>query len=60
KRVDGVVSRIRGYGAEGLHFRSPEDWSMLLAREGFSVHAVPMERGTPFANVLHVAQLSPA
>lgn len=36
--------------------RRIEDWIALLERNGLSANAVPMSAGTPFANVLLVAQ----
>lgn len=39
-----------------LHYRSAREWTRLLGSLGFTVESEPMSRGTPFANVLHVAR----
>lgn len=38
-----------------FHFRTADEWRALLARLGLQVRAQPMGDGTPFANVLLVA-----
>lgn len=38
-----------------FHFRTAEEWRALLARLGLRVQAQPMGEGTPFANILLVA-----
>jgi SAM-dependent methyltransferase len=55
--VDRVVTRIRGHRAPPTWGRTVPQWSQLLADLGFAVQPVPMSRGTPFANVLLVADL---
>jgi hypothetical protein len=35
------------------------EWKALLERLGFGVQSIPMSEGTPFANVLLVADLAP-
>lgn len=57
--VDRVVTRIRGHRAPPTWGRTLAQWSELLAGLGFVVQPVPMSRGTPFANVLLVADLPP-
>lgn len=42
----------RGQGWQALHYRSATEWVALLEELGFSVEALPMSQGTPFANVL--------
>jgi len=42
----------RGHGLVTTHCRNIEEWRALLRECGFESHAVPMSRGTPFANVL--------
>jgi SAM-dependent methyltransferase len=53
--VDRVVTGIRGHRVPPTWGRSVAEWSALLEQLGFAVEAVPMSRGTPFANVLLVA-----
>ena len=56
--VDRVVTGVRGHRVAPTWGRSLGDWQALLARLGLSlVNAVPQSQGTPFANVLLVAQL---
>jgi len=54
--VDRTVTRIRGHKVSPTWGRPLADWIALLQRLGFSdVRSVPMSEGTPFANVLLVA-----
>jgi SAM-dependent methyltransferase len=53
--VDHVVCRVRGLRAPHTACRSLGEWLALLEGLGFTVQAVPMSQGTPFANVLLVA-----
>jgi SAM-dependent methyltransferase len=53
--VDHVVTRCRGHRLPQLYCRPIADWLRLLREMGFSVHASPMSAGTPFANVLLIA-----
>ncbi len=55
--VDHLVTFARGHRLSRLYCRSVQDWQSSLRRLGFTVKAVPMSRGTPFANVLLVASL---
>jgi SAM-dependent methyltransferase len=55
--VDHVVTFVRGHRNSRLYCRSLEDWKAALARLGFTVQSLPMNEGTPFANILLVAQL---
>ena len=55
--VDRVVSFARGHSNMRLHCRTLTAWRSALAELGFSVSALPMNKGTPFANVLLVAKL---
>ncbi|MBU2408618.1 MAG: class I SAM-dependent methyltransferase, partial [Gammaproteobacteria bacterium] len=52
--VDHAVTRIRGHRVPPTWGRPLAEWVALLGRLGFSVTAVPMSQGTPFANVLLV------
>ena len=55
--VDRVVTTVRGYGAAPTWGRTLGEWTAQLQSLGFEVHSVPMSRGTPFANMLLVAEL---
>jgi len=55
--VDRVVTMARGHRAAPTFGRPLAAWIELLEALGFAVRAVPMSRGTPFANVLLVADL---
>lgn len=55
--VDHVVSYMRGHRNSRLHCRALSAWRDALAGLGFTVSALPMNQGTPFANVLLVAKL---
>jgi SAM-dependent methyltransferase len=55
--VDAVVTFVRGHRVTPAFGRPLADWTAALQRLGFRVQAVPMSAGTPFANVLLVAQL---
>jgi SAM-dependent methyltransferase len=56
--VDRMVTRIRGHRVSPTWGRPLKDWMALLQRLGFTVRSVPMSEGTPFANVLLVADLT--
>ncbi len=58
--VDRVVTGVRGHRVAPTWGRSLQDWKTLLQQLGFDVQAVPQSQGTPFANVLLVAQLRAA
>ncbi len=54
--VDRVVTTVRGHRVPPTWGRPVSDWLPLLRGLGFrQVDAVPMSQGTPFANVLLVA-----
>ena len=55
--VDRTVTRVRGHRVSPTWGRTLEQWKVLLVRLGFKVQSVPMSEGTPFANVLLVADL---
>jgi SAM-dependent methyltransferase len=55
--VDHLVTCTHGHRLSRLYCRSLQDWQASLCRLGFTVEAVPMSRGTPFANVLLAASL---
>ncbi|MET0291649.1 MAG: class I SAM-dependent methyltransferase [Steroidobacteraceae bacterium] len=50
--VDWLVLLARGHPSVRMHCRSVDEWRRVLARAGFRSEAVPLSRGTPFANVL--------
>jgi 2-polyprenyl-3-methyl-5-hydroxy-6-metoxy-1,4-benzoquinol methylase len=54
--VDWTVAFVRGHGATRFHCRTVAQWRAALEALGFAVRAVPMSRGTPFANMLLVAR----
>ncbi len=59
--VDWVVTSARGHRVPPTYTRSLADWTAALQRLGFgAVQRVPMSQGTPFANVLLVADLTGA
>ena len=55
--VDRTVTRARGHRVAPTWGRPLAEWTALLERLGFAVRSLPMSRGTPFANVLLVADL---
>ena len=58
--VDRTVTRVRGHSVSPTWGRPLADWDALLQRLGFAVQQLPMSQGTPFANVLLLADLEPA
>ncbi len=55
--VDRTVTRIRGHRVPPTFGRPLADWVQLLQGLGFVVRSLPMSQGTPFANVLLLADL---
>ena len=55
--VDRVVTVARGHRVPPTFSRTLAQWTQLLQGLGFTVQAVPQSQGTPFANVLLVADL---
>ncbi len=55
--VDRIVTWARGHRVAPTWGRSLTEWTQLLQSLGFAVRAVPQSQGTPFANVLLVADL---
>jgi SAM-dependent methyltransferase len=55
--VDRMVTRIRGHKVSPTWGRPLAEWMAVLRRLGFRVRSIPMSEGTPFANVLLVADL---
>ena len=58
--VDRTVTRIRGHKVSPTWGRPLAEWVAVLQRLEFRVQSIPMSQGTPFANVLLVADLQPA
>ncbi len=57
--VDRTVTRVRGHRVSPTWGRSVAAWVAVLEKLGFHVYSLPMSAGTPFANVLLVADLRP-
>ncbi|MFT4267270.1 MAG: class I SAM-dependent methyltransferase [Xenophilus sp.] len=55
--VDRTVTRVRGHKVSPTWGRTLDEWTALLRRLGFAVQPIPMSEGTPFANVLLVADV---
>jgi SAM-dependent methyltransferase len=55
--VDRLVTLVRGHRIAPTFGRPLAEWIVLLERTGFVVRSVPMSAGTPFANVLLVAEV---
>ena len=53
--VDRLVTLARGHRVAPTYGRTVTGWVALLCELGFAVRTVPMSQGTPFANVLLVA-----
>ena len=58
--VDKAVLIGRGLRGVQLHCRPQAAWRQLLESIGFSVEALPMHAGTPFANLLLVCRVGTA
>lgn len=56
--VDAVVTLVRGHRVLPQFGRTLAAWTARLEALGFHVESVPMSQGTPFANVLLVAQVT--
>lgn len=55
--VDHAVTFFRGHRHSQLHCRPLSDWQATLTDLGFSLRTIPMNQGTPFANILLVGEL---
>jgi cyclopropane fatty-acyl-phospholipid synthase-like methyltransferase len=58
--VDHIVTFIRGHRNSRMYCRPLSQWKETLESLGFSVKTLPMNKGTPFANILLVAELGEA
>ena len=56
--VDFVISFAQGHRLGRMWCRPLADWISALEVRGFTVQAIPMSAGTPFANVLLVARVA--
>lgn len=54
--VDNVVTSIRGHRTLPRYCRTLADWQRDISALGFSVQPMPMNKGTPFANILLVCK----
>jgi len=50
--VDAIVFTVRGHKAARVYCRPLTEWKEKLEDIGFKVTAIPMHKGTPFANIL--------
>jgi len=55
--VDRIVTSVRGHRVPPTWGRPLAAWAAQLQSLGFDVSSVPMSQGTPFANVLLIADL---
>ncbi len=55
--VDHVVTAARGHSAPPTSCRTLAEWMALLQGLGFAVRSLSQSQGTPFANVLLIADL---
>ncbi len=58
--VDYTVTTLRGHRLRKLHCRTLAEWQTALQKLGFTVKTQAMSQGTPFANVLLIAQIPSA
>jgi cyclopropane fatty-acyl-phospholipid synthase-like methyltransferase len=56
--VDNIVMFIRGHRLSRLYCMSVAQWTSVLAGVGFTVKPMPMNSGTPFANILLICEKS--
>jgi hypothetical protein len=56
--VDRVVTSLRGHRIPPTYGRPLAAWMDALRHLGFTVRAVPKSEGTPFANVLLIAEVA--
>jgi len=56
KIANRIKALLLGYSSRGFHFRTLSGWCDLLRHHGLQVSTHAMSHGTPFANVLLVAQ----
>lgn len=56
RHSDRIASLLRGERWGAYHLRPVAQWTSLLESLGLRVQAMPMSKGTPFANVLLMAR----
>ena len=56
--VDACMSFAQGHRLERMWCRPLNEWMRALEARGFTVEAVPMSNGTPFANVMLVSRVT--
>jgi SAM-dependent methyltransferase len=54
--VDRTVFFLRGHRLNRIYCRTLKDWLELISRTGFTVKQIPMHKGTPFCNIMLIAQ----
>ena len=54
--AERIAAISRGHWRQRFHFRSREQWNVLLTQQGFQVETMNMSNDTPFANLLWVAR----
>ncbi len=54
--VDRTVFFLRGHRLNRIYCRTLKEWLEVLKRNGFEVASLPMDKGTPFCNVMLVAK----
>jgi SAM-dependent methyltransferase len=52
RAAERACALVRGDWRQRFHYRSEREWLELLSRHALAGTAVPVRRGTPFANVL--------
>jgi SAM-dependent methyltransferase len=55
--VDHLVTFVRGHRNSRMYCRPLSQWRAALTDLGFRVDTLPMNKGTPFANILLIAKL---
>jgi len=53
--AERLAGAMQGELTRRLHYRTAREWTAALSRLGLAVRAERMSRGTPFANVLFIA-----
>jgi SAM-dependent methyltransferase len=54
--VDRMAFFMRGHRLDRLYCRTLSEWLALLEKHGFEAAPLPMNQGTPFANVMLIAK----
>ncbi len=56
--VDRQMARLQGHPVAPTYCRPLAEWLQILQARGFAVQALPMSRGTPFANVMLICRVT--